>query len=318
MRYISKIIIVILIMLSPSSAAVNIIEDILEMEFVDCISELTHTNEHKPDKIIQHSRHIHGWIDIVGFENMSKIDGKYYIPGNPTGNAIVRYDTWNTADGWNRAVDSFTETLTVKQTGEYLTAKLDIYLLWHSVRFDPYPYPHVVTTYHTERTVFKDTELVPNIFTSPNYNHTYLDIVIYNNSIQPKTSVRVVEYPEDVMVINYTYDNESIIHYLAVASIEYTPKNVAYMYLQDVNVWTCECNITHFDEFIIIPTANFTETNLTVTCSDPYNEVEITNYTVANITYTGMEDSISSLFWAVLVIVAIFICGAVYLICRGV
>lgn len=317
MRYISKFIIVVLMLIMPASAAVNIIEDILDMEFVDCVSELTHTNKHNPEKIVQHSRHIHGWIDIVGYKNMARIKGVDCINGDPEEQAIVLYDTWNTADGWNRAVDSFTETLTVKQTGNYLTAKLDIYLLWHSVRFDPYPYPHVVTTYHTERTVFKDTELVPNIFTSPDYNHTYLDIVIYNNSIQPKTSVRVVEYPEDVIAVNYSYGNESIMHCLAVASIEYTPKNVAYMYLQDVDVWTCECNITHFDEFVIIPTANFTETNLTVTCSDPYNEVEITNSTVTNITYTGMEDSISSLFWAVLVIVAIFLCGAAYLILRG-
>jgi hypothetical protein len=53
--------------------------------------------EGTPNKNVKSSNHIRGWIDIIGFENMSIIDEVNYVNGSAREFAIVKRKAWHTS-----------------------------------------------------------------------------------------------------------------------------------------------------------------------------------------------------------------------------
>lgn len=307
-----------IIFFTPVSAE-DAITEILEKTYLDFAHELEYINLYVPDEHVQNSGHIHGWIDIVGYDNLTMIEGEYYIPGAPENHVIIEHDKWESADGWNTGVDEFTETISVKNTDGVITVSNEIYLLWHTstLRCRGYP-PHcwIHKDYYEEYATFHDSEITPLIFIPLNCSNTSIEVIIYNNTISPKTTLKILEVPENTLSINYTYDNESIVHYLGAATQEHTEKNCPYMLITHVDIWKSNGNLSHLNDFVIIPSMNFSSNNLTVIATDPYSFTEINNITIYELKYHGHKDTFSSLFWVFILIVGIFAIGSYYQIRR--
>lgn len=78
-----RFIVLCLLFLIPTTfAADKGIFYILDEKFIDNINELP-DSAGNPDKHIQKSGNIEGWIDIVGFNKMMRENGLDYVPGNP-------------------------------------------------------------------------------------------------------------------------------------------------------------------------------------------------------------------------------------------
>lgn len=297
-------------------ASADTISEILETEYLDFAHALNYSSVYDPDKTVQHSRHIRGWIDIVGYDNMTLIDGLYYIPGAPEDYAIVKHKTWDTGLYWNNNLDYIKITdERILTDGKNTTAEIDIHLLWHhselkSRMVNGKSRPYISKTYYHEYATFIDTEIAPKTFIPSDYSNVSVDVVIYNNSVSPKTTFKVLNIPEHTISINYTYDNELIIYHKGIATQEYTDKNCPYMQINSTDIWEDDGNLSQFNGFVIIPSMNYSTDNLTVTVNDPYEAHIVDNVTVYEIKWHGAKDTFSSLLLPFVVIIGIFIVGS--------
>ncbi|MCK5216645.1 MAG: hypothetical protein KAJ93_02590 [Methanosarcinales archaeon] len=307
--------ILICIILFLPVASADTISEILETKYLDFAHALNYSGIYDPDKTVQQSGHIRGWIDIVGYDNMAMIDGVYYIPGAPEDYAIVKHKLWDTGLYWNNNLDYIKITdERIFQDGDNITAEIDIHLKWHhstlKCRGIP-PSCRIHKKYHDEYVTFRYNEIAPKTFISSDYSNVSVDVVIYNNSVSPKTTLKVINVPENTISINYTYDNESIIHHKGIATQEYTDKNCPYMQINSTDIWEDDGNLSQFNEFAIIPSMNYSTDNLTVTVNDPYEAHIVDNVTIYEVKWHGMKDTFSSLLLLFVAIIGIFILGVI-------
>ncbi len=307
--------ILICIILFLPVASADTISEILETKYLDFAHALNYSGVYDPDKNVQESGHIRGWIDIVGYDNMTMIDGEYYIQGAPEDHTIVEHKLWDTGLYWNNNLDWIKITdERIFIDGDNITAEIDIYLKWHhstlKCRGIP-PSCRIHKQYYYEFVTFVDTEIAPKIFPSSDYSNVSVYVVIYNNSVSPKTTLKVLNIPENTISINYTYDNESITHYTGIATQEYTDKNCPYMQINSTDIWKGEGNLSQFNGFVIIPSMNYSTVNLTVTVNDPYEAHIVDNVTVYEVKWHGAKDTFSSLLLTFVTIIGIFILGVV-------
>ena len=303
--------ILICIILFLPVASADTISEILETKYLDFAHALNYSGVYVPDKNVQQSGHICGWIDIVGYDNMTMIDGAYYVPVAPEDHTIVKHKLWDTGLYWNNNLDFIKITdERIFQDGDNITAEIDIYLKWHHSKKRKPPGKGIKKTYHHEYVTFTDTEPAPKTFISSDYSNVSVDVVIYNNSVSPKISLKVLNIPDNTISINYTHDNESITHHKGIATQKYTDKNCPYMQINSTDVWEDDGNLSQFNGFVIIPSMNYSTDNLTVTVNDPYEAHIVDNVTVYEVKWHGAKDTFSSLLLPFVAIVGIFIIGS--------
>ena len=307
-------ILICIILILPVASA-DTISEILETKYLDFAHALNYSGVYDPDKTVQQSGHIRGWIDIVGYDNMTMIDGVYYVPGAPEDHVIVEHKIWDEGLIWNNNLDFIKITdERIFQDGNNITAEIDTHLLWHRSTLKCSGIPPrcwIHKKYYHEYVTFIDTEIAPKTFISSEYSNVSVDVVIYNNSVSPKTSLKVLNVPENTISINYTYDNESIIHYKGIATQEYTDKNCPYMQINSTDIWKDDGNLSQFNGFVIIPSMNYSTDNLTVTVNSPYEAYIVDNVTVYEVKWHGVKDTFSSLLLPFVGIIGIFIIGIV-------
>ena len=307
--------VIVIIIFNVPVAYADTISEILETKYLDFAHDMKYADVYDPDKTVQQSGHIRGWIDIVGYDNMTCIGGVYYIPGAPEDHVIVRHKLWDTGLYWNNNLDFIKITdERIFTDGDNITAEIDIHLLWHhstlKCRGIP-PRCRIHKVYYHEYVTFIDTEIAPKIFTSSDYSNVSVDVVIYNNTVSPKTTLKVLNIPENTISINYTYDNESIIYHKGIATQKYTDKNCPYMQINSTDIWKGDGNLSQFNGFVIIPSMNYSTDNLTVTINGPYEAHIVDNVTVYEVKWHSAKDTFSSLLLPFVAIIGIFILGVI-------
>jgi hypothetical protein len=89
-----RVIILCLLFLIPTAIAADKgIFYILDEKFIDKISELPESSPVAEINIQQSSGYLAGWIDIVGYRDMSREKNVNYVPGNPADYVIVLGET---------------------------------------------------------------------------------------------------------------------------------------------------------------------------------------------------------------------------------
>ena len=138
-----------------------------------------------PVKDVKSSGHVRGWINIVGFRNMSVIDGVRYVNGTPSTFAIVKRDAWYTSvDG---VVVSFTSTSSTDDHYNYTTAVQHTVFHWKYKVCGVFGCHWVhVLEYLTVSYTAESPEVYNN--TIDDYEIT---ITSYNNSVTPYTLIYV-------------------------------------------------------------------------------------------------------------------------------
>lgn len=318
MRYIHSLILLCII-LFVSVASADIIDELFGTKYIYSVDELKYDGMYIPDEVVQSSQHIRGWIDVVGYKNITCIDGKYYIPGDSVNNSIVLYQTWDEGLFWNDNFDWIKiDDVRIAKDGNITTAEIDIHLKWHhsSLGTTSTGKSYVKKTYYDEYATFSDTDITPQTYPALNYSNTSIDVVIYNNTISPKTTIKALNIPENILLINYSYNNETIIHYHGIATQKYTETNCPYMNISSADIWSDGGNLSHMNGFVIIPSMNFSTNNLTITLNDPYSITEIDNITIYELKWHGANDTFSSLFWIFISIIGMFVIGSYYQIRR--
>ncbi len=158
--------------------------DIKNESFFDGDWEIA--SEHgNPVKNVKSNAHIRAWIDIIGFDNESIINGTRYVNGSPKDFAIVRRDAWHTSV--SGVVVSFTTTYAgVYDGNNTTTASQTTNFHWKY---------KVHTLYGSHwRHVYEGPLTVSYTAESPETFNNAIDgyeitIVSYNNSVTPYTLI---------------------------------------------------------------------------------------------------------------------------------
>lgn len=276
--------------------------DIIDEQYITHISELPYSSG-IPSVEWKKDGHITAWIDIVGFRNMTKERGEYFIHGDPDDMAIVQYGTDHDI---KENFDSITSTVSYTQSGNNLTATLTVVLKWHVwCRTKTSSW---ICGRPSETKTFQDAEIVPEQY---NIVTPTLNITEYNNSVNPRTEIKLTS---SLAFINYTYNGDHINNYKMIAHIEQTTKGVYFANLSPANIWTTGMgSLRQMNDRVIIPgTANPDYQNLSIKISNLYTTetVSAAETTLVRDTY-NFKRSFSGLYISVIIIFSIMF-GTLY------
>lgn len=298
--------------ISVTCQAESIIDDIggifsiFDLEVIEDGWDYVTGNSMKPDKVTQTSGHVTGWVDIVGFKNMSEVYDEQYLPTDPASNAIVLYDFSPIIPMHANIVEWKTEQ-SVYMEGNVTVAQVDVWLTYEvrikekettadgktrtRIRYVKKP---------PEHQVFYDYEIPPQIYHTELTNKT-IDVYVFNNTFSPKVVFNIPNY-KFLTKSTVTYKDESITHYTLSAIRDTTNKSVTFANFTNSNRWVQSDendNITRTYNTPIILIPEFDEENITVTLSDMYGTYPVTNFNVTEIDWEPSK-SFNPLIWFVL------------------
>jgi hypothetical protein len=291
--------------LAANMASAEGIFDILDKTFIDNITDLPNS-QGIPEKNIQTSVHISGWIDIVGFRQMMREDGIDYVQGNPADYAIIQYDAWNNVDCFGCGVDSFKKNLKVSTVGNQTVASLDIQLIWYELVSCGKDCTTKID--HLETATFQDYEKSPQIYNIKIENLTAY-ITEYNNSIYPKTSIRI-DIPPYISKVEFEYGDNTTIYYARFAEIEQTQKGIPFANISKSSLWKVTgSGIGRIGDHVIIKSANIDYQKLNITMYTLYERRAVTSFNISRVDYSPEKTWHPFLFYFI-GILAIFSVGA--------
>jgi|LGVE01.1.fsa_nt_gb hypothetical protein len=248
-----------------------------------------------------------GSCDIVGWRNMSRIDGIDYIYGDPWELVIVAVHTEEYLSGsetrFNDNVDWIKEDIRISINDDNLTAHVNLSMLWHhsKLKHTAAGKKYIDKTYHTDYITgcINDSEIIPLQYDYSAQNISVM-VTYYNNSINPK-SVIFVPDKLGLYSIEYTYKNESVHENIMKGYVETNSKGIEFVNFSDNTGWTyTEGNMSHIGVCAVVKGANFTLNNLSITAHTPYEQLPISNYNLSTCNLFNGKRSIHYLFVPIL------------------
>jgi hypothetical protein len=201
---------------------------ILDEKFINNISELPYLAG-TPDKNLQSSNDIHGWIDITGFRGMIRDNGIDYTYDLPERAAIVQYEASGNPPGY---VDDISKKLRVYQKGNYTIAVLDVVMKWSKVFCDK---NGCWTVSYRNTASFQDSEVSPKIYT-PISDSFKVNLIQFNTSAFENIDI-LISTPVGLTNVKIEYGNKNASHQLAFAHVEQTVKGVYFANISHVDIW---------------------------------------------------------------------------------
>ena len=293
-----------------------------------------------PEKSIQTSGHISGWVDIVGFRQMIRDNGVYYVPGSPADYAIVQYDAWADLNCDGCSVDSLTPISTVSISGNMTIATLSVKLEWsQTVCTDSggndsglIYYPEdpdrkkgtnriwklddegsgggddeggvsCSTSHYSESATFQDSETSPSQFKFPIKQAITIE---QYRGVFPKNIIKFMDMDEGIIAYNITTRNGSVMHRKKIGRVEMTQKEIFFMNLTLLSVWEkTGSGIYHWRDDPILEHDEITN----IIFDTPYGQAPNIDYTSGIVYHENKETSIQPGVWSVLYVVLIFFAG---------
>ena len=247
--------------------------DELNTAFVSSVTQLPEINKAnlKPEKIIQSSGNIRGWIDVVGFRDVIRMDRIYYINGSPADKALIQYDAW----GEDVSVDSVTKTTTVYVSENNIVAQMYVTLFWH------YYYScncnkNGCSTCRKdviEHATFYDYEPIIS-----QYNYSSIPSIILHESINSSKKLLEVNIDDTVTSYNVKTKNGSVTKHIKIGQVAYTAKGVPYANFsmtKQITIWNSTgYGVYHQGNDVTIDSSNFSFSART-----PFSNVSEANIT---------------------------------------
>lgn len=270
----------ILFLLIPIVSGYTGLFSILDEKYSDNISDLPYSAG-SPTISWQEQGHIRAWVNIVGFKNITRIDGIDYINGKPESLALVQYGVSVSHPGIR---DSLDKSLSVNQSGNNTIASLHVVLKYHTINCDDTGC--WISGRFTEKRDFTDSELSPLIY--PSLQSGSANITEYNNSINPKTAI-ALNLPGNISKATFSYGSDSLTHYFRQGHVEQTVKGVYFLNLSERDFWTANTEfLQHLNTWVIIPNSSQPDySKLSIEISNSYETRTITNYSLERITYNS-------------------------------
>jgi len=277
--------------------------DILNQEFTTTAVY----EQNKPLKYTENwqkkGRFTEATLSIEGFKDISEIDGIEYINGSAKDNAIVHYETRNTALlgagqtsklSYEENNNNLTAILTVK-TSYYVKKSSTVRVKGISISI-----PSISTESETE--TFYVTSPAPVQFPKtiePSANITY-----YNNSYNPHTTVYLTNVP-GIVKENFQYNGSTATHFKLIGWKTSKPNGIEYTNFSKVNTWKFEGDQLSGSADQLYIKGKFQPEKLNITVTTPYESIKVTDYT-----YTEIPDESSAILnpglWAFIGTFSIF------------
>ena len=253
-------------------------------------------SEYILNNTVQSHKHIRGIVDIVGFSQMIGINGEYYIPRMPEEHAIVKTKLWDTGLYWNNNLDYIKITdERITTVDNNTTVEIDIHLLWHhselkSRMINGRSRPYISKTYYHEYTTFTASRPAPQTY--PETIIPELNVIVYNDSIKPKT---IIHLPDTAYILGYMikFQNESVEYFNSVLSVETQDNGVPFgniTRVQSQSIYEDSEMFSRAGPNIIINSTEMDD-RLRIYAMTPFDQLEI-NYTVTNYSDRQMLDNV--------------------------
>lgn len=266
-------------MIPIADASTGIFDVLNETEYKGSLDIVTEYPE--PNKTVQSSEHIRGWVSIVGFSEVVRINGIEYIN---LPEPIIMYELWDEGLYWNNNFDWVKVIDERIITEDNITkAEIDIHLLWHhsSKGKTSTGKPYVKKRYYNEYATFSTTVKSPVQY--PVINNTEIKITVYDNTFNPHINIHIPVQPFETKTI-ITYQNETITRYTKSGFASIGAVN-----LSDCLYWEDKSDIFKYrGETVIIDNidkSNFNPTYLEITTFSPYESITRTNYSISAVQF---------------------------------
>ena len=259
-----------------------------------------------PDKITKSSGHVRGWVGIVGFENMSVLDGVNYVNESPHKVAIVKKKAWHTKVSGK--VRSFKTSFNVVDTdytdgNDTTTATLHTIFKWkYKVNCDPV-FGCDWDNAEDKLTVV-DVVDSPEVFNNSLGNYTVI-ITSYNNSVTPYT---LIYLPPRWNIIKETvvYKNSSASWCPVLGVVKTNANGTEYVDFIDSPLYVADTDhvIMRVDDYYVINEAPLDWGALEISVQTPYVLVDDLAWHVV-VVHSKPSDYIA---WK-LIVVFVFVLG---------
>lgn len=281
----------------------GILED-LNKTYISNINELPYSSG-APEKNIQTSDHISGWIDIVGFRQMMRDNGTDYIPGSSEDYAIVQYDTWADLQNCGSCYVVYIKNqVTVRDSGSMTTAQNNIDLKWAEIITNCNGNGCWQNTiYRNEYAIFSVSAKSPSQFIFP--TKQAITIEKYRGFV-PKKIIHFKDLDEGITAYRITTGNGSVMHRRKIGMIETTQKGIFFMNLTALSVWeNTGSGIYHWRDDPIMGDDEIMD----ITFDTPYGPAPNIDYRSGMMYLENRETNIQPGVWSVLYVVLIFFAG---------
>lgn len=234
-----------MVLLCVPTSATSSIFSILDDSYIKNISELPYSDGN-PDKNIQVSGNIRGWIDITGFKNLTKKNNTYYVNDNPASLAIIQEKAWGE---FKVPICSYSikKSTSVYDTENYTHANLDIKMTWYSKHCGK---NGCTCMEHVEYDVFQDNELSPIKVENQNKN---IEVVVKERNITIVNSIEIRVKINDSDYDRYLFktDNGYYEKINRIWHVENTTKGIYYANETNLDIFNSN-NISHSQDVIVV------------------------------------------------------------------
>lgn len=237
-----------------------------------------------PVERVKNDQHIRAWIDIIGFENESIINGTRYVNGSAKDFAIVRRDAWHTPV--SGTVVSFESTYSISDSVyNTTTATQTTSLHWKYKVYTPLG-SYWVRVYEGPLTVSCTVES-PEKFNNSLGSNYEITITSYNNSVTPYTLIYI---PNRVNIIKHGvhYKNDTAEWHNLTGLVQENDKGTEHVEFFNTSAFIIDENetITKRAEYFVINEAPLNWSLLNIIVYTPYIEK---NDTMCNVTIHNSE-----------------------------
>lgn len=239
--------------------------------FDGCNRSYTETlgNVRYPNHKIVAPTHIVADINITGYNGTVVVDGVVYVGGCPSDLAIIYHDVSTNYAGFEANKDWVQRDITIVSEGGNTTATMVVQFMWHWTTHSSITGANT-KHYRLETKTVSVTKPHPEIISLPNVVNATAHITYYNDSATPITFIDVC-VPDSVIKTVYTYNNTSIVKYIAIGVVH--GSGVAF--LNDTTVWQADPNqttMTRRGDSAVVRGEQLNMSLLNITISTPYTQ----------------------------------------------
>lgn len=247
-----------------------------------------------PTERIKSDQHIQAWIDIIGFEKESIINGTHYVNGSAKDFAIVKRDAWHTPI--KGQVVSFTTTYSISDriAGNATNNETNTTTATQTTKFHwQYKVYTILGSYWKQ--VYEGPLTISCTVESPEkFNNSLggnyeITITSYNNSVTPYTLIYI---PNRVNIIKHSvhYKNDTAEWHNLTGLVQENDKGTEHVKFFNMSAFTIDENetITKRAEYFVINEAPLNWSLLNINVYTPYVEK---NDMVCNVTIYNSEPS---------------------------
>lgn len=274
--------------------------DILDVQMLDKAIDSNTTPKNDVEETTQGM--IKGGIDIVGYNQMVKLDGEYYIKSPE--DAIIISKAENVASH----PISLDKKISLTPRNGFLTSDLECHAVYkiakkHQKKVMGIPVTTLEFITKEETQTFTCTKPMPKIFNESKAGTAYIKIL--NQTANPQTQVYV--HPNlDTVKIEFRYNDTESFHNLRVGLVERSDNNVQYVNMTKAEYWENANGTGRVGNNFVIPAAvdpHEVPEKIKITYYDVYgNAQEVENYNITQINSTG---DLRGYFNPVLIILAV-------------